>query len=109
MYVRAVVQEGVTDQALLVPQQAVMRDTKGSPIAWIVNKDNKVEQRTLELDRPIGDKWLVSSGLAPGDRVVVEGFQKARVGDPVPAAAFHGEQNGSSHAPANSGAVKGGK
>jgi membrane fusion protein (multidrug efflux system) len=109
MYVRAVVQEGVTDQALLVPQQAVMRDTKGSPIAWIVNKDNKVEQRTLELDRPIGDKWLVNSGLTPGDRVVVEGFQKARVGDPVRVVAFHGEQDSSSHAPANSGAVKGGK
>lgn len=104
MFVRAVVQEGVTEQALLVPQQAVTRDSKGTPTAWVVNKDNKVEQRTLELDRPIGDKWLVTSGLTPGDRVVIEGFQKVRVGDPVRSVAFQGEQG-----PANSGAVEGGK
>lgn len=80
MFVRAVVQEGVNEEALLVPQQGVTRDVKGVPIAWVVGKDDKVEQRTLELDRAIGDKWLVTRGLAPGDRVIVEGLQRVRPG-----------------------------
>ena len=91
MFVRAVVEEGVTEQALLAPQQGVTRDLKGIPIAWVVSKDDKVEQRTLELDRAIGDKWLVTSGLAAGDRVIVEGLQKVRPGDRVRAVPFTGE------------------
>ncbi|HVJ05602.1 MAG TPA: efflux RND transporter periplasmic adaptor subunit [Candidatus Saccharimonadales bacterium] len=90
MFVRARVEEGATDQALLVPQQGVTRDTKGQPVAYIVSNENKVEQRVLQLDRPIGDKWLVTSGLAPGDRVIVEGTQKVRSGDAVRAIAFKG-------------------
>ncbi len=91
MFVRAVVQEGVSEQALLVPQQGVTRDTKGSPIAWVVGKDEKVEQRILELDRAIGDKWLVTSGLADGDRLIVEGLQKVRPGNRVRAVPFTGQ------------------
>ena len=71
MYVRAVVQEGVADQAILVPQQGVSRDPKGNPVALIVDAEGKVQQRMLTLDRAIGDKWLVSSGLRTrrsGDR-----------------------------------------
>ncbi|QOY88019.1 efflux RND transporter periplasmic adaptor subunit [Paludibaculum fermentans] len=83
MFVRALVQEGINQQALLAPQQGVARDTKGLPYAWIVGKDDKVEQRTLELDRAIGDKWLVTSGLEAGDRIIVEGLQKVRPGDRV--------------------------
>jgi membrane fusion protein (multidrug efflux system) len=75
MFVRAMIQEGVSQQALLVPQQGVTRDTKGAPVAWVVNKDEKVEQRVLELDRAIGDKWLVTGGVSAGDRVIVEGLQ----------------------------------
>lgn len=90
MFVRAVVEEGVTEQAILAPQQGVTRDIKGIPIAWVVGKDDKVEQRVLELDRAIGDKWLVTSGLAPGDRVIVEGLQKVRPGDRVRAVPFTG-------------------
>ena len=82
MFVRAVVQEGVSQQALLVPQQGVTRDTKGSPIAWVVNADEKVEQRILELDRAMGDEVAVTSGLAPGDRLIVEGLQKSTSGRP---------------------------
>jgi membrane fusion protein (multidrug efflux system) len=88
MFVRAVVEEGVSEQALLAPQQGVTRDAKGNPIAWVVNKDEKVEQRTLELDRAMGDKWLVASGLVPGDRLIVEGLQKVRPGDRVRAVPF---------------------
>ena len=88
MFVRAVVEEGVSQQALLVPQQGVTRDPKGVPIAWVVGKDEKVEQRTLETDRAIGDKWLVTSGLVEGDRLIVEGLQKVRPGSPVRAVPF---------------------
>jgi len=83
MFVRAVVKEGVNERAILIPQQAVSRDTKGNPVALIVDADGKVGLRMPTLDRAIGDKWLVSSGLTPGDRVIVEGLQKARPGAPV--------------------------
>jgi membrane fusion protein (multidrug efflux system) len=67
MFVRAVVKEGVNAQALLVPQQTVSRNPKGEPVALIVDGEGKVQQRILALDRAIGDQWLVSTGLQPGD------------------------------------------
>lgn len=87
-FVRAVVEEGVNEQAILIPQQGVSRDPKGNPIALLVGKDNKVQQRPLTLDRAIGDKWLVTKGLVPGDKVIVEGLQKIRAGDTVKAVVF---------------------
>ena len=83
MFVRAVVKEGVNDRAILIPQQAVSRDPKGNPIALIVDGAGKVGQRMLSVDRAIGDQWLVSTGLAPGERVIVEGIQRVRPGAPV--------------------------
>jgi membrane fusion protein, multidrug efflux system len=83
MYVRALVTEGVNERAILIPQQAVARDPKGNPVALIVDGAGKVEQRMLRLDRAIDDKWLVASGLAPGDRVIVEGMQNVRHGTSV--------------------------
>jgi len=83
MFVRAVVKEGDMEDAILVPQQGVARNPKGEAVALVVNDDDKVEQRQLEVGRAIGDKWLVSSGLSVGDRLIVEGLQKVRVGDPV--------------------------
>jgi membrane fusion protein (multidrug efflux system) len=88
MYVRAVIQDGVNEQALLIPQQGVSRDPKGNPIALLVNAAGKVEQRPIVLDRAIADKWLVSKGLAPGDRLIVEGIEKVRAGDFVRAVPF---------------------
>jgi membrane fusion protein (multidrug efflux system) len=88
MFARAVLEEGVSEQALLVPQQGVSRDPKGNPLALIVDAENKVQQRVLTLVRTIGDRWLVSDGLAPGDRVVVEGMQKVRPGAVVKAVPF---------------------
>jgi membrane fusion protein (multidrug efflux system) len=88
MFVRAVVEEGVHEQAILVPQQAVSRDLKGNPLTLVVDAEQKVQQRKLALDRAIGDKWLVSSGLAAGDRVLVEGMQRVRPGAAVKAVAF---------------------
>jgi len=88
MFVRAVVKEGVNGQAILIPQQAVSRSPKGDPLALIVDGEGKVGQRMLGLDRDIGDQWLVSMGLAPGDRVIVEGMQKVRPGAVVKAIPF---------------------
>jgi membrane fusion protein (multidrug efflux system) len=83
MFVRAIVKEGTDEHAILVPQQAVSRDPKGNPVALVVDAEGKIQQRRLTLDRAIEDKWLVSSGLATGDRVVVEGLQKVRPGSSV--------------------------
>jgi membrane fusion protein (multidrug efflux system) len=98
MYVRAVVQEGEVDHAILVPQQGVSRDTKGNPISLIVDESGKVQQRTIMVDRAIGDRWLVASGLEPGERVIVEGAQKVRPGTTVKVVPFQ-ERGGSDMAP----------
>lgn len=87
MFVRAIIDEGIHQNAILVPQQAVSRDPKGNPVSLVV-EDGKVGQRGLTTDRAIGDKWLVSSGLKPGDQVIVEGIQKVRPGMPVKAVPF---------------------
>ncbi len=92
MYVRAIVQEGVVEQAILVPQQSVSRDPKGNPLALVVDGSEKVAQRKIVIDRAIGDKWLVSEGLKPGDRLIVEGIQKARPGASVRAVPFEAGQ-----------------
>lgn len=87
MFLRALVEEGVNQKALLIPQEAVMRNPKGEPYTLIVDKQNKVEQRMLTLDHAIGNAWLVSEGLAAGERVIVEGSQKVQPGvsvSPVP-------------------------
>ena len=83
LYVRAVLEEGTEDQAILVPQQAVSRDPKGTPMVMLVKPDNTVEARPIEVSRVVGDKWLVSGGLAAGERVIVEGLQKVRPGAKV--------------------------
>lgn len=88
MFVRTIIKEGVNEQALLVPQQGVSRDHKGNPFALIVDEESKAAFRPLTLDRTIGSKWLVSAGLAPGDRLIVEGLMMLRPGTPVKAAPF---------------------
>jgi membrane fusion protein (multidrug efflux system) len=88
MFVRAVVREGIKEGAILIPQQAVSRDPKGNPFTLVVDPGGKVAQRALTLDRAIGDRWLVASGLAAGDQVIVEGMQKARPGASVKAVPY---------------------
>jgi membrane fusion protein (multidrug efflux system) len=83
MFVRARIQEGVRQQGLLVPERGVTHDQRGEPVALLVGVGNKVEQRTLQTDRVVGDQWLVIGGIEPGDRVVVSGVQKAHPGDEV--------------------------
>ncbi len=91
MFVRAVVEEGMNERALFVPQQGVSRDPKGNPIALVVDDSNKVVQSALELDRAIGNRWLVTKGLSPGDRVIVEGTERLRPGAAVRAVPFGGQ------------------
>ena len=88
MFVRVVVKEGINKQAILIHQQAVSRDPKGNPIALIVDAEGKAGQRMLNLDRAIGDQWLVTSGLSPGDRVIIEGIQRVRPGASVKVVPF---------------------
>jgi len=83
MYVRAQLGEGVQQQAMLVPQRAVSRDERGNPTVMIVGAGDKVEPRTLKTSRTIGDNWLVTAGVKPGDRVIVEGGMMLRPGMPV--------------------------
>lgn len=80
MFVRATVIEGVTPGALLVPQQGVTRDARGQATALVVDAQSKVELRRVQLGPTIGSRWLVTSGLAAGDRVIVEGLQAAQPG-----------------------------
>ena len=80
MFVHAQLQAGVNSKAILAPQQGVTRDIKGIPTALVVNKDNKVEQRTLVANRTSGAYWLVEKGLDAGDRVITEGLQFIKPG-----------------------------
>ena len=80
MYVRAVLPSGDIPQAITLNQHAVMRDMRGDPYVFVVNKDNKVEQRAIKTGEAIGDQWIVNSGLNAGDRVIVEGIGKVRPG-----------------------------
>lgn len=94
MFVRAVVQEGVAEKAILAPQQGVSRTPKGDPVALVVDESGTVRQRVLTLNRAIGDKWLISSGLSAGERVVVEGMLNVRPGAVVKVVSLDGRQAG---------------
>ena len=92
MFVRAIIREGVKKDAILVPQQAVKRTPKGLPYVLVVGKEGRAERRMLKIGRAIGSRWLVISGLDPGDRVIVEGLQFLRPGMPVKAVPFNPEK-----------------
>ncbi|MEI6056168.1 MAG: efflux RND transporter periplasmic adaptor subunit [Lentisphaerota bacterium] len=83
MYVRVMIEIGTVENAILVPHQSVSRDMKGLPIAFVVDSSDKVEERSLVIDRSMGDKWLVKEGLKTGDRLIMEGFQRMRPGNIV--------------------------
>jgi membrane fusion protein (multidrug efflux system) len=92
MYVRTILEEGVNDRAVLLPQKTVIRDSRGRPVVQILTKNATIRDqegvynavpRILEIDRSIGNDWLVTGGLKEGDRVVLEGLQKIRAGQAV--------------------------
>jgi membrane fusion protein (multidrug efflux system) len=88
MYVRARIIEGVDPAGILVPQQAVTRDEKGRPTAMVVDAQGHAEPRMLELGGAFGNRWRVTSGLKPGDRLIVEGGDSAKPGAPVHVVAY---------------------
>jgi membrane fusion protein, multidrug efflux system len=83
MFVRARIEEGVRQNAFLVPQVGVTHDAQGKATALVVGADNKVALRTLQLAGTQGDRWIVESGLENGDRVVVSNVQRVRPGATV--------------------------
>ncbi|WP_049974299.1 efflux RND transporter periplasmic adaptor subunit [Azospirillum sp. B4] len=83
LFVRARVEEGVREGAMLVPQQAVVRGADGGTTVWVVGQDNKATVRPVTTTQAQGDKWVVTGGLNAGDRVVVEGVQRLRPGAEV--------------------------
>ena len=76
MFVHATLQVGVSQDAILVPQQAVTRNAKGKAMTWVVKADQTVEQREIETLRTVGNTWLVGKGLQAGERIVTEGLQR---------------------------------
>lgn len=102
MYVRAMLESGLDENAITVPQQGVTRNQQGQATALILNKENKVEQRVLTTSSTAGNKWIVSSGLVAGDRVIVEGLQKVKPGASATAVAAKPAEPGA--APANAAA-----
>jgi len=83
MYVRALLNAGHDPQAILVPQRAITRNSKGEAVAMIVNQDKNVELRVVKTAEVIGNKWRIVDGLSVGDKLIVEGLQKIRPGAPV--------------------------
>ncbi|MDO6678035.1 efflux RND transporter periplasmic adaptor subunit [Shewanella sp. 4_MG-2023] len=83
MYVRAILNAGQDPSAILVPQKAITRNTKGEAVAMIVNADNQAEARVVKTAEVINHQWRITEGLKAGDKLIVEGLQKVRPGAEV--------------------------
>jgi len=83
MFVRGELSQGVQSRGILVPQRAVSRDERGRPTVIVVGKNNMAELRVIGADRTVGDSWLVTDGLKPGDQVIVDAGPLLRPGIPV--------------------------
>lgn len=102
MYVQVEMPQGLLRNVIIAPQEGVSRDNRGRPIALVVNADNVVEQRELTIVRDRGNDWIVSEGLADGDRVIVEGVQKTGPGATVaPEERAEADPAGGTQAPAS--------
>jgi membrane fusion protein, multidrug efflux system len=106
MFVRAFIEQGTSDTAILAPQSSVQRGDTGEATAFVINENGKVEQRVLKTGGSVGSNWLVTAGLAPGDRLVVEGTQKIKAGDVVKFVETGSDPQSARGAPA-SGAMRG--
>ena len=83
MYLRAILAEGMRSDAILLPQQAVIRDAQGNASALVVDANGTATPRPLQLGRSVGPNWLIESGLQPGEKVIRDGLQKVRPGSRV--------------------------
>ena len=83
MYVRARLPQGTRSEAILVPHKALIRDPRGNALVMVVDAESKVAARPVQVAQSLGEHWVVTSGLAAGERIIVEGLQKARPGTPV--------------------------
>jgi membrane fusion protein (multidrug efflux system) len=83
MYVRARLSQATVTQGILVPQAGVSRDPQGNATVMLVGAGNKAESRTVTADRTVGASWLVTNGLKPGDKVIIEGLGKIKPGKPI--------------------------
>ena len=111
MFVRAVLNEGVYQNGILAPQQGVSHDPKGAASAFVVGPDEKAQPRVLTIAQAIGDKWLVTGGLKPGDKLIVEGLLKVQPGmavHAVPAASAGATPGSAGPGPAIPGAATAG-
>ena len=93
MYVRARFIQGQSEQAIMLPHAAVSHDQRGNPVVMLVNAGNTVEVRPVQIRGAQGDKWIITGGLAAGEKVILEGQQKVRPGQPVQAQPIGGPQN----------------
>jgi membrane fusion protein (multidrug efflux system) len=89
MYVRVQIVQGTDGDALAIPQQAIQRDDAGGSEVYVLRPDNRAVLKPVRAGRVVDEEWLVLEGLAPGDRVVVEGFQKFEPGDVVDPVPWH--------------------
>jgi len=92
MYVRAVIQEGTAQNAILAPQQGVARNHKGEPVVYIIDESGKIKQKPITINRAINNEWLVTEGLSEGDKLVVEGLLNIREGAKVEGSEFKAEK-----------------
>lgn len=106
MFVRAQLTRGTRSAALLVPQRGVSHNPKGDALVLVVEQDDKVAERIVTADRVINGEWLITAGLNAGDRVIVDGLQKAKPGSPVKPVSVAGEVNADLQAGATSEVVK---
>ena len=101
LFVRAKLDTGVKDNALLIPQQGLVRKPNGDATVWVVKADNSLEQRPIKVSQAVGNQWVVETGLTAGEQIVVEGFQKIRPNVKVKAVAW----NANTPVPGNASAV----
>ena len=106
LFVRAILTEGEYEDAVVVPQRAIVRDNKGNPMVFVVGEDNKIALRPIETGTAVDSGWFVKKGLALGEKVVVEGLQRLRPGMAVRPMPFEASAPAAGQAPGEKTAEK---
>ncbi|WP_148861015.1 efflux RND transporter periplasmic adaptor subunit [Marinobacter fonticola] len=93
MFVRARLPQAARENAILVPQKGISREPNGQATALVIGDNDTVEKRNVSTEKAVGSQWLISDGLQAGDRLIVDGLQKIRVGVPVAPVDVTGDQS----------------